>query len=87
MKKSLFALTFIGALFMSGCCTCKDRYEPALSQWQGNLESLRPTVVKGAESLPDEKLRKSKVGVLDTTIQAIKRVRGEGPEVWAGGAK
>ena len=82
----IFAIASI-VLALSGCCTpCRDRYEPALKQWQENLEALRPTFVKGvkAEGLPDPKLEKAKIDRYDRTIQGIERVRGEGgPEVWS----
>lgn len=69
--------------FLSGCCTCRDRYEPALTQWTENLERLRPTMQAGANTLPDPDLGETKMGLYDRTIQGIKRVNGEGPEVWS----
>ena len=81
-----FSLLALAALALGGCCTCRERYSPALKAWAQNLERLRPTVVKGAKDLPDD-LRKTKVGLLDDTIRGIKRVDGAGPEVWSGGAR
>lgn len=63
-------------------CTCRAKYDPALGQWQENLERLRPTMEKGADTLPDD-LGDTKMGLYDRTVQGIKRVRGEGPEVWS----
>ncbi len=76
-----FFLLFFFAMTLTGCA-CRDRYEPALSQWQENLERLRPTMEKGAAMLPDD-LGETKMGLYDRTIQGIQRVRGEGPEVWS----
>lgn len=74
-------IALILLLVLSGGCACRDRYEPALSQWQTNLERLRLTMQKGADTLPDD-LGNTKMGLYDRTIQGIKRVRGEGPAVW-----
>ena len=87
MKKTM---TLLLVLMLSGCCTCREQYEPALSQWQENLEALRPTMQNGANLLPEQELTDSKMANYDRTIQGIKRVRGEGPEVWttpAGGGQ
>jgi hypothetical protein len=66
---------------LAGCCTCREQYEPALKQWQENLERLRPTMQKGANMLPTD-LGATKMSFYDRTTQGISRVRGEGPEVW-----
>jgi len=69
-------------LTLAGCCTCAERYDPALAQWQENLEEMRPTMQAGADLLPDPDLTQTKMDRYDRTIQGIKRVRGEGPEVF-----
>lgn len=80
MKLRSFAIVL--ALVLSGCCTCRDRYKPALDQWTSNLEQLRPTMLAGAKLLPTPDLTESKMGLYDRTVQGIKRVNGQGPEVW-----
>lgn len=76
---SLLVLT----LLAPGCCTCRDQYEPALTQWQGELEAMRPTMQKGADMLPDPKLTITKMARYDRVVQGIKRVNGAGPEVFS----
>ena len=69
-----------------GGCSCRERYEPAISQWQENLEeSVRPALVDAlnASAMPMD-LQETKLDVLDRTIQGMKRTRGQGPEVWSG---
>ena len=77
MKKALLACSLI---FLSAC-SCRELYAPALSDWEGNLKRMRPTLVKGLEGAPEE-LRKSRLGLYDDVINGMARVRGEGPEVW-----
>lgn len=81
--RNVFLIAVLVAL--TGCCTCRDRYKPALDQWAENLDALRPTMEKGAATLPDD-LGQSKLDRYDRTTQGIKRVAGEGVEVWSGEA-
>jgi hypothetical protein len=67
---------------LAGCCTCRERYSPALTQWAENLDRLRPTMEAGAGLLPEPDLTKTKMDLYDRTLQGIKRVNGEGPQVW-----
>ncbi len=76
-----FTLLFFLAFSLSGCCSCRDRYAHALDQWAENLDSLRPTMEAGASALPSD-LGRTKMGRYDRTVQGIKRVAGEGPEIW-----
>jgi hypothetical protein len=74
----LLACTLV---MLTGCCTCRDRYKPALTQWSENLKELRPTMKAGADLLPGD-LGQSKMDRYDATKNGIDRVAGEGPEVW-----
>lgn len=86
-RKIRIAVVVLIAMWMAGCCTCRERYEPALKEWDETLKALRPTFEKGALTLP-EPLNKSKLTRYDRLHQGVKRVRGEGPEVFAtGGAE
>lgn len=83
MKRfATLALILMMLLLAPGCCTCRGNYEPALKQWEENLDRLRPTMEKGAKTLPED-LGQTKMDLYDRTVQGIQRVRGEGPEVFA----
>lgn len=78
-----FSILIFLSLSLQGC-SCQERYRPAMEQWIENLEqNVRPafkTALDGSR-LPED-LQQSKLGVLDDTISGMKRVNGEGPEVW-----
>lgn len=78
-----FSLMLFALLSLAGCCSCQERYDPFLGQIEDNLANdIRPKYERAlrASGRPDD-LVANDLGLVDDTIEAIQRVRGEGPAV------
>lgn len=85
-RKAGFTLAILLPLMFAGC-TCRERYEPFLSQIEENLrDDIRPKYAEAlkAQGLPQDVID-NRLGLVDDTADSIKRVRTGGPEAWKPG--
>jgi len=76
-----FSLLVFVLLTFPGCCTCRERYDPFLTQVKENLEKdVRPKYKAALEKTGRPKdLVENDLGLLDDTIDSLGRVIGKGP--------
>jgi len=82
-----FTLLLATTLLLSGCCTCRERYAPALEQMEENLrDDIRPKYEAAlkASGRPDD-LMKNDLGLVDDTADGLERLRTHGPDAWEPG--
>jgi len=79
-----FSLLFFLAVSLNGCCSCKERYAPFLTQIEENLrDDVAPKydAALKAQGVPND-VRENRVGLVVDSADSIKRVRTGGIAVW-----